>query len=563
MRDYRLYSIYRLITILTIAICIPTHFILGQWTIIENCRTKDTTYSKDRFEAERFLHQLFQNQINDGYLTCEIDTTIEDSTIQYCVLQGKRYAIDSIIITHPDHSEYVKILKRTSGKAFSSINILAGKEVLNSYCENGYPFVHLTLDSIYWHDTIASIKWHIEKGPMMKMDSLYLRSDDRVPRPYLARALQWQKGKNYRESIILQADNRIREIPFLTNAQPSSIRFTDSGAQLIIYPVRKPSNTFQGILGIRPDDKTGKINLTGDIELRLWNGLNLGEELYLNWRKLQSQTQDLEAKAAFQYLFGTPFGPDASIKIYKRDSTFVSIRLNGGLGWKPTYHTTLKMFAERFNTNTLKPSLLFPEITNVSAIYYGVNYTHSEFDNNSNPRKGIHISGIISTGYRSRSTFSLADSVDITNRYDAMKFELESKIYMPTFKRQCLLLGTNTGIMKTDSLAQNEMYRIGGIRTMRGIDEESILASSFAIATVEYRYLMDSQTAIYLFMDQLWWEKKSYIRYEKDTPISFGAGLNLKTSSGIFTFNYALGKQFQNPILIRNAKVSFGFKSVF
>lgn len=520
LRDYRMYPLHWLITILTISICTPTTYIMGQWTIIENCGTIDTTYSKDRFEAERFLHQRFQNQINDGYLTCEIDTTITDSTIHYCVIPGKRYAIDSIIITHPDRSEYVKILKRSSGKAFSPMNILAGKEALKSYCENGYPFVHLTLDSIQWRDTIASIKWHIEKGPLMKMDSLYLRSEDRLPRAYLSRALQWQKRKNYRESIISQADNRIREIPFLTNAQPSSLRFTNGGAQLIIYPVRKPSNTFQGILGIRPDDTTGKINLTGDIELRLWNGLNTGEELYLNWRKLQSKTQDLEAKAAFNYLFGTPFGPDASIKIYKRDSTFVSIRLSGGIGWKPVYNTTLKIFAESLNTNTLNPSLLFPEITNVHSIYYGVNYTHSVLDNTNNPRKGIHINGIISTGYRNRATFSLADSSDMSKRYDAMKFEIESKIYIPTFKKQCLLLGTNTGIMKTDSLAQNEMYRIGGIRTMRGIDEESILASSFAIATLEYRYLMDSQTAIYLFMDQLWWEKKSNIRYEKDTPVS-------------------------------------------
>ena len=125
------------------------------------------------------------------------------------------------------------------------------------------------------------------------------------------------------------------------------------------------------------------------------------------------------------------------------------------------------------------------------------------------------------------------------------------------------MAGTYSGSIQTDSLAQNELYRIGGIRTMRGIDEESILATSFSITTIEYRYLLDTQTAVYLFMDHSWWEKRSDLPYIKDSPISFGAGLNLKTSSGIFTFNYALGQQFNNPVLLRNAKVSFGFKSIF
>jgi outer membrane translocation and assembly module TamA len=477
--------------------------------------------------------------------------------------KGSRYVIDSIIIALPDNSKHVKTFKTPSTEAFSILNIVTVKEELKSYSENGYPFVNLSLDDIHWKDSVASIRWHIEKGPLMKMDSLYLRSDDRIPRAYLTRALQWQKGKHYRESIIQQADGRIREIPFLSNLQPSSLRFTADGAQLITYPVRKPSNTFQGILGIRPDDRTGKINLTGDVELRLWNGLNTGEELYINWRKLQSQTQDLEAKVVFNYLFGTSFGPETNIKIYKRDSTFVSIRLNGGIGWKPNFHTTLKGFAERLNTNTLRPSLLFPEVTNVSAVYYGISYIHSAYDNIGNPRKGILIRGEISRGYRTKEIYNAADSSNISNRYDAAKYELEMKLYIPTFKKQCLLMGTYSGSIQSDSLAQNELYRIGGIRTMRGIDEESILTSSFSITTVEYRYLLDTQTAVYLFMEHSWWENRSDLKYIKDSPISFGAGLNLKTSSGIFTFNYALGQQFNNPVQVRNAKVSFGFKSVF
>ncbi|MBL0317529.1 MAG: hypothetical protein IPP69_17895 [Flavobacteriales bacterium] len=117
--------------------------------------------------------------------------------------------------------------------------------------------------------------------------------------------------------------------------------------------------------------------------------------------------------------------------------------------------------------------------------------------------------------------------------------------------------------MVTPSIYENEMNRIGGLRTIRGIDEESLNTSSYLIGTIEYRLLYEENSALYLFADQGWYEKKSTNSFVTDTPIGFGAGVNFETKAGIFTLNYAIGQQFDNPILVRNAKVSFGFRNVF
>jgi hypothetical protein len=93
------------------------------------------------------------------------------------------------------------------------------------------------------------------------------------------------------------------------------------------------------------------------------------------------------------------------------------------------------------------------------------------------------------------------------------------------------------------------------LRTLRGIDEETIFAQRWSVATVEYRFLPEENTAFYIFYDQAF--------YENDQPFGFGTGINFQTKSGIFTFNYALGQQFENPILIRNGKISFGFRNIF
>jgi hypothetical protein len=48
-----------------------------------------------------------------------------------------------------------------------------------------------------------------------------------------------------------------------------------------------------------------------------------------------------------------------------------------------------------------------------------------------------------------------------------------------------------------------------------------------------------------------------------DRPLSFGAGISFETKAGIFNLTYALGKQLNNPIILRAAKIHFGIVSLF
>jgi hypothetical protein len=49
----------------------------------------------------------------------------------------------------------------------------------------------------------------------------------------------------------------------------------------------------------------------------------------------------------------------------------------------------------------------------------------------------------------------------------------------------------------------------------------------------------------------------------RDTPFGFGAGISFETKAGIFSINYALGKQFNNPIELRSGKIHFGIVNYF
>jgi hemolysin activation/secretion protein len=145
------------------------------------------------------------------------------------------------------------------------------------------------------------------------------------------------------------------------------------------------------------------------------------------------------------------------------------------------------------------------------------------------------------------------------------QYEMNAKLvwHLPVGRRGTVRLVGQGGSMVNAHLYRNELYRMGGLKTLRGVDEASIYCSSFAIGTVEYRFLFEENSNFFLFFDQAWWEDQSQEQLLTDSPLGFGAGTSFETKAGIFSLTYALGQQFDNPVELRGGKVHFGFTSLF
>jgi hemolysin activation/secretion protein len=344
-----------------------------------------------------------------------------------------------------------------------------------------------------------------------------------------------------------------------------SVVFRKSGTEIRIKAERKKANSFNGVIGIRPQERTGKIVITGDAEIKLVNTFNSGDEIWVNWRRLQSQTQDLQLKVNAPYFGKIPFGAEGSMKIYRRDSTFSSFNGNIGILYQLGRGNTFRIFAEKSNSTGigLATNATSLNLAGVRSTLYGVGLRYGKLDQKWNPRKGFYIDIDLSTGIRN---IGLSQNDRPYNGIpDKKLWRVQGNIerYQPLWKKQTLRLAAIGGWYQTNPVFDNEMYRIGGLRTLRGISEETLFASSWVTGTMEYRFLFDENSAIYAFIDQNWYEKRGIQSLITDTPKGFGIGLNLSTGNGIFTFNYALGQQAGQELLIRNAKISFGFRNLF
>lgn len=140
-------------------------------------------------------------------------------------------------------------------------------------------------------------------------------------------------------------------------------------------------------------------------------------------------------------------------------------------------------------------------------------------------------------------------------------FNIES--YHPIFRKIIFNLTNKTNYISGNNRYDNELFRFGGLTTLRGFDEESLLASFVSILNTEIRWMMDRKTYLFVFWNGAYYEKRTPAKFVHDTPFGTGIGLSFDTPAGIFNITYALGKEFNNPIQLKYGKIHFGIVARF
>lgn len=159
---------------------------------------------------------------------------------------------------------------------------------------------------------------------------------------------------------------------------------------------------------------------------------------------------------------------------------------------------------------------------------------------------------------------------DYSKLYDAISlrsvqssFLMKVDRFNPLGRYSTLKTSLHAAGMYGRQLFLNELYQIGGIKTLRGFDEESIFASSYAIGSLEYRYLLDRSSNIFGFIDMALVQKSIMDKKENSQFLGAGLGLNVMTKTGLFTLAYALGKTEQQAFGVKTSKIHVGFSTMF
>lgn len=514
-----------------------------------------------------------------GFLAASFDSVKNDSLHLTAYLHlGKIYQWAEIKSGNADETILNEIGFRDKLYRNKKISPTETKNLLEKiliHCENtGYPFASVKLDSIEFSEEKITASLNLTKNKLFRIDSIIVNGNAKISDAYLYNYIYIKPNDLYNENLVKKISTRIKEIPFLSEKQPPQIIFSENHTKLFLSLEEQKASAINGVLGILPDAyNSGKTQFVGDARLKLLNPIGKGELLDINWRKMQTETNDLKIIFNYPFLFSTPFGADVNFKLYRRGTTFIDINQNYGIQYILIGGNYFKAFFGNQKSNLISTKgyeniTVLPNFADITVNSYGIGFRAEKLDYRLNPRKGIFIDVSGSAGNKTirknaKINPAVYDSLQLKSVQYKAVFDFDA--FIPLLKRSALNFGLQSGYLLNATLFQNELFRIGGFRTLRGFDEESINASSYSIFTFEYRYLLEQNSFFHIFFDGAYYENQSiYFKGDRyDTPFGFGTGVSFETKAGIFSLNYALGKQFNNPILLKTGKVHFGFVNYF
>ena len=560
----------------------------SQKEIISEIDYKSTHFQIQTLQKE--INQIVTDLQSKAYLTASIDTIIQDGkTVEAFLFIGEKYLWAELNTENIDKLLLAKIgfrEKLYQNKTFDYQQVIELKNAMLDYCENnGFPFASVKLVDIDIQKDKINASLFLDKGPLILVNSIELVEPiPNISVTYLENYLGIKKGDLYSETKIKAIRKRLQELVFIKERQSVRVLFVGNSAKIYLFLDKQKASQFDFLIGFLPqNEETGRLTLTGNVQLYFQNILGKGELIDVKWQQLRPLTPQLDIRFAYPYILNLPLGVDADFHLYRRDTTYIDVNYNLGVQYLFEGGNYLKVFIDNFQTNILtineqqiRNTQQLPRTLDVTNSTFGLEWHQQKLDYRFNPRKGLSLKLRGGAGIKrideSNLITSLSDSTfDYTSLYDniqtrSVQLRLQGNIayFIPFGSRGTVKIGVQSGgILTQDSIYQNELYRIGGNQTLRGFDEESIFSSLYAIGTVEGRLLTGQNAYLFSFFDFGYIQNQSVGRNITDFPFGFGLGLTLELGAGVLTFSVATGRQLRNPINFQATKIHVGFVSFF
>ena len=596
------YSIFivRFLFILVVNSCIAFSTV-AQYQLRIIYLDKDTSFRPQSLKLQAsFAGQLqcidYINKLPEllhlkGYAAASVDSVRYDTSFAqlqlYLGVQQNRVQLTTAGIEKKALDESGFNSKSFNNAPFDFARLNYVKErLLNYYEKTGYPFAAVFLDSIVLRDNVMQGTLSVKKGPLYHIDSISIKGKIKISNIFLQHYLGIVNGSIYNKEKLEQVGKQLLQLPYLQEQQPSELAMLGTGAILNLYLQPKRSSQVNFLIGFLPaTSATGKLQLTGDVNLNLKNSLGKGETILLNWQQLQLRSPRLNIGFQQPYIFKSPFGFDFSFEIFKKDSAYVQLNAQLGIQYLLSAIQSGSLFIQKQNTfllasgidtNQVKATKMLPFNIDVSAVNIGIDYEFNNTNYRFNPRTGNEVKLVATVGIKTISKndgiTSLTDpSFNYATLYDSLKLKayqfrvnVTAAHYFATGKRSTLKAVINAGVFNSPDIFRNELFQIGGYKLLRGFDEESIYATRYGVATAEYHYLVGLNSYLFGFVDAARVENKYQLTDVSNSFLSTGIGMLFETKVGLLNLSFAVGKRNDVPFnLSGSSKIHFGYINYF
>lgn len=514
----------------------------SEFEILVDGKTKLTMRAVDSAELAALTDNYLGKLWREGYVFAGLDSIRNNKVFLY---RG-----DRVKMANDHFNDFTQMYDRVERE-------------LKSKANSGYPFARIVWDSLSMVEGRLNIRPRLVDGPQVVNDSIVLLSSIKTKRSYLAKTIGFERGDVYRERDFKFAERRLDRITFITPKRPPDISFQSGKAWVYLDLEESSTGSFKGVIGLLPNQATGRnALLTGSIDLRLENLFKSGKLLDISWDRFGELSQQLDLHYEHPYLAGSDLSVGGEFHLLRQDSSFIKQGLGLNINFFVKDRISMAVGYQQEISSVLLTSA--DRISDLNLLDYNQDRYSVTFSQNvANPSVFKNYLGFnfkLGVGQRELTRNSRLPS----SYYDSLT-ENTTNVLLQLDTKWQIKLTRNTGIYHAFSsahlsgaLSQNQLFRLGGLQTLRGFNEQFFFAQSFLVNQVEWRLFFEEDSYLFAFVDQglvfdrVW-----------NLPTGFGGGFSLQTNSGLFSFAMALGGVEGLPLDIANTKVHFGYLSRF
>ncbi|MCK5402078.1 MAG: hypothetical protein KAJ28_10640 [Flavobacteriaceae bacterium] len=427
------------------------------------------------------------------------------------------------------------------------------KYINSKIIENGQPFASLKLVNLKKKDNNSiQAELIISDDKKRSIDNIIVKGYENFPKSYIRRYLKIKNNVPFNLNTIKEKTIALNALAFANQKKPPEVLFTKDSTSLYLYIEKTKSNTFDGFLGFGTNESNNKIEFDGYLNLNLINNLNYGESFNLIYKSDENEQKTFEANFNLPYIFGSALGTELALNIFKKDSTYTTVNQSANLFYQINSKQKVFIGIEASQSNNLLDEAISETIQDFNSTIYNFRYEFIK-------RQYFNLLFPISFNFNFKIGLGSRDFEDTTEKQTLLNLNT-FKIFNLNTKNSFYIRLNAAGIDSKNYLT-NELFRFGGIKSIRGFEENSLIASLYTVLNTEYRYQLNSNIYIHSIFDAAYFEND--ITQTKEKLFAFGVGFGINTKAGLLKFNYANGKSENQKFKLSDSKIHLSLNAIF
>lgn len=421
---------------------------------------------------------------------------------------------------------------------------------------NGFAFAKLKLTNFKKENSKFYAELNFELEEQRRVNSILIKfpksnSTEKFPNSPLSQINSKYKNKVFNKETTDKIYEDFEKFSFTNQIKYPEILFTKDTTKIYVYLEKRKANVFDGFIGFS-NNENKKIIFNGYLNFLLENILNAGEQLSLYWKNDGNKQKIFKAGIDIPYLLKSPLNLKAELQIFKQDSTFQNTKNSIDLGYLISHNSRIFLGYQSTESSDIQNT------NNKTISDYKNSFTTTSFKYSKLERENLIFTNKVkiefTAGLGKRNTNNSLETATNSNQFQAI---LEAMYNFHINKGNYINIRSQNYYLKSQNYITNELFRFGGINSIRGFEENSLQAKTMSSIQIEYRYLVSQNLYIHSITDYCIYTDPFSEQKEKNNRnlVGIGIGVGVQTKNGLLKLALANGstekeeKKFYNTII--------------